>query len=121
MCADIQVLPQSKAHHQEFSWGNLTWFANRALGNSNEMTIGRCILKPGHTNGRHYHPNCSETLVVVQGRIRHTLTNDQETELAEGDTVVIPPSVRHCATNIGQTDAILLIAFSSADRQTIGE
>jgi quercetin dioxygenase-like cupin family protein len=121
MCADIQVLPQSKAHHQEFSWGNLTWFANRALGNSNEMTIGRCILKPGHTNGRHYHPNCSETLVVVQGRIRHTLTSDQETELAEGDTVVIPPNVRHCATNIGQTDAILFIAFSSADRQTIGE
>src|SRR5260370_27533529 len=64
MYADIQVLPQSKAHHQEFSWGNLTWFANRALGNSNEMTVGRCILKPGHTNGRHYHPNCSETLVV---------------------------------------------------------
>ncbi len=112
MCTDIQVLPQSKAHHQEFSWGNLT---------CNEMTIGRCILKPGHTNGRHYHPNCSETLVVVQGRIRHTLTNDQETELAEGDIVVIPPNVRHCATNIGQTDAILFIAFSSAGRQTIGE
>ena len=69
MCTDIQVLPQSKAHHQEFSWGNLTWFANRALGNSDEMTIGRCILKSGHTNGRHYHPNCSETLVVIQGRI----------------------------------------------------
>jgi quercetin dioxygenase-like cupin family protein len=81
--SDIQVLPQSKAHHQEFSWGNLTWFANRALGNSNEMTVGRCILKPGHTNGRHYHPNCSETLVVVQGRIRHTLTGAQETELTE--------------------------------------
>jgi quercetin dioxygenase-like cupin family protein len=41
--------------------------------------------------------------------------------LAEGDTVVIPPNVRHCATNIDQTDAILFIAFSSADRQTTGE
>jgi quercetin dioxygenase-like cupin family protein len=118
---DIQVLSQNKTQRQEFSWGNLTWFANRALGNSDEMTVGRCILKPGHTNGRHHHPNCSETLVVIQGRIKHTATGDGETELGEGDTVVIPPNVRHCATNIGQSDAVLFIAFSSADRQTVSE
>lgn len=118
---DIQVLPQSKAQRQEFSWGNLTWFANRALGNSDDMTVGRCILKPGHTNGRHYHPNCSETLVVIEGRIKHIVTGDRETELSEGDTVVVPPNVRHSATNICQTEAVLFIAFSSADRQTVRE
>ena len=118
---DIQVLPQSKAQRQEFSWGNLTWFANRALGNSDDMTVGRCILKPGHTNGRHYHPNCSETLVVIEGRIKHTVTGDREGELNEGDTVVVPANVRHRATNIGQTDAVLFIAFSSPDRQTVRE
>ena len=118
---EIQVLPHSKAQRQEFTWGNLTWFAKRDLGNSDDITVGRCILKPGHTNGRHYHPNCSETLVVIAGRIKHTITGDQETELSEGDTVVIPPNVRHRATNIGQTDAVLFIAFSSADRQTVGE
>jgi quercetin dioxygenase-like cupin family protein len=121
MTNDIQVLPQSEAPRQEFSWGNLTWFANRALGNTEDMTVGRCILKPGHTNGRHHHPNCSETLVVIQGRIRHTLTGDRETELSEGDTVVIPPNVWHSATNVGEIDAVLFIAFSSADRQTVGE
>jgi quercetin dioxygenase-like cupin family protein len=119
MPTDIQVLPYSKTHHQEFAWGELTWFANQALGNHNEMTVGRCILQPGHTNGRHYHPNCSETLVVIQGRIRHTTSEERETELGEGDTVVIPPNVWHQATNIGQVNAILFIAFSSADRQTI--
>jgi quercetin dioxygenase-like cupin family protein len=121
MPTDIEVLPYGKTHRQEFDWGNLTWFANRAIGNSDDMTVGRCILKPGHMNGRHYHPNCSETLVVIQGRIKHTITGDRETELGEGDTVVIPPNIRHCATNVGQIDAILFIAFSSADRQTVGE
>jgi quercetin dioxygenase-like cupin family protein len=121
MSTEIRVLPHNETHRQEFSWGNLTWFANLALGNSDEMTVGRCILKPGHTNGRHYHPNCSEILVVIQGRIRHTRSGDQETELTEGDTVVIPPNLRHCATNVGQNDSILFIAFSSADRQAIGE
>ena len=40
----------------------MTWFANRALGNSDEMTVGRCILKPVRTNGRHYRLNCCEIL-----------------------------------------------------------
>ena len=119
MPSDIKIIPYSTSQHQEFSWGNLTWFANRALGNSDEMTVGRCILKPGRTNGRHYHPNCCEILVVMEGRIRHTITEDQETDLGEGDTVTVEPNVWHCATNIGEADAILFVAFSSADRQTI--
>ena len=89
MPSDIKIIPYSTSQHQEFSWGNLTWFANRALGNSDEMTVGRCILKPGRTNGRHYHPNCCEILVVIEGRIRHTITEDQETDLGEGDTVTV--------------------------------
>ena len=59
--------------------------------------------------------------MVIQGRIKHTITGDRETELGEGDTVVIPPNIWHCATNIGQSDAVLFIAFSSADRQTVTE
>jgi quercetin dioxygenase-like cupin family protein len=58
---------------------------------------------------------------VIQGRIRHTFTGDREIELGAGDTVVIPADVRHSATNIGETDAVLFITFSSADRQTVGE
>src|ERR1700752_2626402 len=117
MTNDIQVLPQSEAQRQEFSWGNLPWFANRALGNSDDMTVGRCILKPGQTNSRHYHPNCSETLVVIQGRIKHTAMGDGDTELSEGDTVVIPPNIRHRGTNIGPADAGLFIACVSAHRE----
>ena len=121
MLSTIQVSRSDKAQRQEFGWGNLTWFANQALGNTEEMTVGRCVLKPGASNGRHYHPNCSEILVVIRGRILHTVANDQETELSEGDAVTVPPNIRHCATNVGETDAILFIAFSSADRQAVTE
>jgi quercetin dioxygenase-like cupin family protein len=121
MLNTIYISRDNQAQRQEFGWGDLTWFASRALGNTDEMTVGRCVLKPGARNGRHYHPNCSEILVVIRGRIRHTIANDQETELSEGDTVSVPPNTWHCATNVGETDAILFIAFSSADRQTIAE
>ncbi len=121
MCSEIQLQPLNSTQIYSFEWGSLTWFANRELGNSTEMTVGRCSLNPGHGNPRHYHPNCSEILVVIQGRIRHTCADGKEAELGEGDTVTIPPNVWHCATNIGLTEAILFIAFSSAERQTIGE
>jgi quercetin dioxygenase-like cupin family protein len=121
MSRQIQVQRLDIPQIHLFEWGNLTWYANQELGNSTEMTVGRCALKPGHGNPRHYHPNCCEILVVMQGRIRHTIVEGTEAELSEGDTVTIPPNTWHSATNIGETEAVLFIAFSSAERKTIGE
>jgi len=121
MKPDIQILTYPKAAKKDFEWGNLTWFAGRSLGNSTEMTIGRCILKPGQSNPRHYHPNCTEILVVMQGNIEHTGPNGEKVKMSVGDTVTIPPNTWHQASNIGDSEAVLFIAFSSADRETIGE
>lgn len=117
----IQIISKSRTETIPFDWGSLTWFASRPLGNSEDMTIGRCILKPGQSNPRHYHPNCSEVLVVMKGRIRHTDATGAETEMKEGDVVNIPANIWHRATNTGNEDAELFIAFSSADRETVGE
>ncbi len=101
-------------------WGGLTWYAGRELGNSEEITVGRCVLKPGKSNPKHSHPNCAEVLVVLKGRIRHTAEGG-EVEMGEGDCVSIQPDFAHQATNLGDSDAVLFIAFSSADREVVGE
>lgn len=101
-------------------WGCLTWFASGPLGNSAAQTVGRCVLKPGCGNPRHLHPNCEEVLVVLSGRIRHTVAGG-EAELGPGDSVTIPPGIPHQAVNIGEGEAALLICFSSADRRVQGE
>ena len=49
-------------------WGGLTWYASGKLGNSAELTVGKCSILPGRENPLHWHPNCSETLVVTAGR-----------------------------------------------------
>ena len=121
MTTAIQLSRLNRAEQMTFDWGSLVWYASRAVGNSTEMTVGRCTLKPGCGNPRHYHPNCTEILVVMSGRIRHTLSSDEEVEMNEGDTITVPPNLWHRATNIGQRDAVLHISFSSADRQTVGE
>lgn len=117
----IRLLALENATHLPQDWGALTWYANRELGNSEEVTVGRCLLRPGQSNPRHYHPNCSEILVVIQGTILHTMDGGGQGEMKAGDTVTIAPNVWHQATNTGAEDALLFIVFTSADRETIGE
>jgi len=110
--ADRQVIEQP--------WGRLTWYASGQLGNSDTMTVGEAVIRPGQQNPRHYHPNCDEVLHVVRGRILHTM-GTRQTEMAAGDTVSIPMGVHHNARNIGDEDAVLAISFSSAYREVVGE
>jgi quercetin dioxygenase-like cupin family protein len=105
---------------QVFDWGELHWYASKQIGNSNLMTIGKCILKPGCENPRHYHPNCEEVLQVIRGSIQHTF-GDDVFEMEAGDTIVVPSNIVHNARNVSSEDAIMTIAFSSAERQTVGE
>ena len=120
--AGISVLRTDECEVVDFEWGELRWHASGSLGNSGEMTLGTARLKPGKANPRHYHPNCSEVLVVVSGGISHTLDAGETAELGPGDTVTIPEGVPHKARNLsGTEEAVMVIAFSSADRQTVME
>ena len=105
---------------EETEWGHLEWYASAAIGNSETMTVGLCVIRPGNANGRHWHPDCDEILTVVEGHIVHSW-NDEEFVMNEGDVVSIPSGVVHNARNIGDTDARLSISFSSARRTTLGE
>ncbi len=115
------VLRSPLCEIMQADWGNLTWYANAELGNSQDITVGKCIIKPGLENPLHSHPNCSEVLVVLQGRIKHRIENEQEVELNPGDVITLSPNLPHNARNVSDEDAVLFIAFSSAHRQTKGE
>ena len=102
-------------------WGQLTWYASNRQGNSDYLTLGRCIIYPDKSNPRHYHPNCDETLAVLEGKIAHAWKDGEQIEMNEGDTITIPSGMRHQARNLGDKNAVLAIVFTTADRQTIGE
>jgi quercetin dioxygenase-like cupin family protein/type 1 glutamine amidotransferase len=104
----------------DYPWGHLTWYVSRELKNSDVMTVGEAVIKPGQENPRHFHPNCDEVLHVLKGRILQSM-GDKKVEMHEGDTVTIPAGIHHSARNIGTEDAVLSLSYSSADRQTIGE
>ena len=115
------VLRKSDCPAQDHPWGQLTWFASSAQGNSEHTTVGRCVIRPGMANPRHIHPNCDEVLVVLDGTIAHLVGAGRECTLTPGDTITIPADFPHQARNVGTTDAVLFVTFSSPDRQTRGE
>lgn len=117
---DVRLRRSEDPRIEEHSWGRLLWMVSQELGNSEEMTVGQCRILPGQSNPRHQHPNCDEVLHVLSGRIRHSL-DDEEFEMGVGDTVSIARHVWHNATNIGDDEAVLMIAFSGAVREVVGE
>lgn len=105
---------------EETDFGRLVWMVSGALGNSTTMTVGRCYIDVGKANPRHYHPNCDEVLHVLQGTIRHSC-GDEVVTMTAGDTISIPTGEVHNAENIGDEPVICVIAFSTPDRQVVGE
>lgn len=116
-----RILRSAECETVNADWGGLTWYASGKLGNSEELTVGKCVLKPGCENPLHSHPNCSEILVVLQGEVVHTIEGGEEVTLGQGDVITLPANLPHKARNVATEEAVLLIAFSSADRQTKGE
>ena len=104
------------ARSETFDWGEITWFANDQIGNCTDLTLGRCIIRPGKTNPLHHHSNTSEVLTVVAGTIMHT-TESGETKLEAGDTITLPAGLPHRARNIGDHDAVLIIAYPTGHRE----
>ncbi len=118
---EFRIVRAGEALKVPQDWGELTWFANAKLANSDSMTVGKCVIRRGRENPLHSHPNCDEILTVVDGTISHRIGDGKYMEMQPGDTITVPVGSVHHARNTGTSDAVLFIAFSSADRQTRGE
>lgn len=117
---DMNAQPSAAAGFVEFPWGYMRWFCSQAMGNTEGLTMGRMVMKPGESNRRHSHANAEEAIYVVRGRVSHEL--DGRTIVQEdGDFLAIPTGAIHRSTNIGEEDAEMIIAFGSGDREIADE
>jgi quercetin dioxygenase-like cupin family protein len=96
-------------------WGSLTWFASKELTQSDDITVGRVVIKKGKSNPKHIHGNCSEVIHLEKGRLKHFV--GKEFVLMEpGDTLMIPAGVDHYALNVSEEDAVMIVAYPSGQR-----
>ena len=96
-------------------WGSLTWFASKELTQSDDITVGRVVIKKGKSNPKHIHGNCSEVIHLQKGRLKHFV--GKEVVLMEaGDTLVVPTGVDHYALNVSEEDAVMIVAYPAGQR-----
>ena len=102
----------------ETGWGRLDWLVSGELDPGAELTFGVVTINPGEANPLHLHPNCEEVLYVLSGTCDHVL-GDRTIKLGPGGVIRIPRNVPHHAKTTGDEPLIAVIAFSSADRETV--
>ena len=101
-------------------WGSLTWLAGEKFGNAEGLTLGRVVIKKGCSNPRHGHTNCEEALYLLAGELEHTF-GDKVVRMKAGDTLTVPAGIYHNATSVGDVDADMIVAYSSAQRDFVKE
>jgi mannose-6-phosphate isomerase-like protein (cupin superfamily) len=80
-------------------------------GNSEHQSLAEATVAPGAETEEHYHRASEEIYFFTAGRGRLRLDAD-ESEVAAGDTVVIPPGARHKLWNTGDEPLRLLCCCS---------
>jgi len=116
----VRTAGQAETARIAEDWGSLNWLASKQIGNAEGVTVGRVIIKPGHTNPRHSHSTCEEVLHLLSGKLEHQI-GDQWVTLEAGDTLTVPANVAHYAVSVGDEDADMIVAYSSGARDFIPE
>jgi mannose-6-phosphate isomerase-like protein (cupin superfamily) len=87
------------------------------------QSLAEATLEPGGETAEHYHPVAEEIYYFVSGEGRMRL-GDNESEIATGDCVVIPPGTPHKLWNTGSGKLVLLCccapAYSDGDTVMTG-
>jgi mannose-6-phosphate isomerase-like protein (cupin superfamily) len=77
------------------------------------QSLAEARVPPGRTTDAHYHRTSEEIYYFTAGRGRMRL-GDEETLVAAGDCVVIPPGIEHKLWNEGDEDLVLLCCCAPA-------
>lgn len=76
-------------------------------GNAVQQSLAEATVPPGGETVEHYHRVAEEIYHLVSGGGRLRL-GEEEADVHAGDTIVIPPGVRHKLWNPGSDPLVLL-------------
>jgi mannose-6-phosphate isomerase-like protein (cupin superfamily) len=76
-------------------------------GNAVRQSLAEATVPPGGETVEHYHPIAEEIYHLLRGAGRLRL-GAEEADVGAGDTIVIPPGVRHKLWNVGSEPLVLL-------------
>lgn len=75
------------------------------------QSLAEATVPPGGATTAHHHPRSEELYLVIGGRGRLRI-GEEERDVATGDCAVIPPGTVHWIENTGETDLVIVCACS---------
>lgn len=70
--------------------------------------VNWAFLPKGRSFRSHYHEDMQEIFIIIKGHVRIIVGNEQ-VQLCQGDTVVIPVGSVHMMENIGKVDVEYIV------------
>jgi quercetin dioxygenase-like cupin family protein len=111
----IDEVPLQRGLREEEGWVDMQvqFLIDARSAGSNQLVVGRTVLKPGARHERHLHPNCDEFLVVMSGSGEvHTNTGREPSKA--GDVIFTPRGNWHGFDNTGDEEVLLIWGWSGA-------
>jgi quercetin dioxygenase-like cupin family protein len=111
----VDETPLEQGLREEEGWVEMQvqFLIDARNAGSDQLVVGRTVLKPGARHERHLHPNCDEFLVVLSGSGEvHTNTGREPSRA--GDVIFTPRGNWHGFDNTGDEDVLLIWGWSGA-------
>ena len=97
---DIETQPASHEDPEAPAVLKKVMLQNRDLIAGNVQMINWSTLLAEKTFRKHYHDNMEEVFIIVKGRAK-IMVDEEESEISDGDVVVIPAKSVHTMENLG--------------------
>lgn len=103
-----------------YDWGGVKWVSNHDLAPGCEQSFGLVHILPGKTNPEHWHTAAEEIVYMLQG-VCDVRVGDHKMTISPGQTLYIPPGVKHEVGNNGWEPVVYVCSFNASMRGTLFE
>ena len=93
----------------------MEWFMDDTIEDGASLSLARMTVPVDAVSELHSHPNCTEVIHVLKGKIEQRC-GDDVFELGEGETFLIQKGLKHQTRNMGTDAAVLMVAYSVGAR-----
>lgn len=100
---------------QEDERVTMDWLVDDGIVADAGLSVARMTLKPGIRSEGHSHPNCTEVIHLIAGRVEQTV-GAERFAMEPGDTAFVPIGCFHQTRNVGKGDATMVVAYSAGTR-----
>jgi quercetin dioxygenase-like cupin family protein len=111
----VEDVPLEQGLREDEGWVDMDvqFLIDERSAGTDQLVLGRTLLRPGARHERHRHPNCDEFLYVLSGS-GEIYTDEGREPSRAGDVIFTPAGHWHGFDNTGGEDVLLVWGWRGA-------